>query len=107
MSRGTLHLKAMEHVMTSNGNGNGADNGSEKRGFVNQNKGPTIPLATLYERISVKGERYLAGRMGHTKVLVFGTDELGDEGQRIFQLVLADGPYPQREWRTTRVIWSP
>lgn len=96
MTYETLHLKTERRVMNGNGksNGNGSGNGREKRGFVNQNKGPTIPLATLYERISAKGETYLAGRMGHTKVLVFGTDERGDEGQRIFQLVLADGPYP-------------
>src|SRR5258705_5688882 len=90
VSRATLHLK--ECVMSSNGS-NG--NGGEKRLVVNPNKGPSIPLATLYERANAKG-RYLAGRIGHTKVLIFETDERGDEGQRIWEMVLAEGPYPPK-----------
>lgn len=78
--------------MSSNGS-NG--NGEEKRGFMNPNKGASIPLATLYERVNAKGVRYLAGRIGHSKVLIFETDGTDERrGERIWQLVLTDGPYP-------------
>ena len=93
----TLHLKTERRVMSSNGksNGNGSNGDEPKRGFMNPNKGSSVPLATLYERINAKGVRYLAGRIGHSKVLIFETDATDERrGERVWQMVLAEGPYP-------------
>ena len=67
-------------------------NSDEKRGF-NLDR---VPLTTLYERVDRKGNPYLAGRMGYTKVMAFATDECS-RGERIWQLVLVEGPHSPEE----------
>lgn len=57
--------------------------------------GPSIPLTRLYERTSRKGTKYLAGRLGLASVFIFKTDDVSDDGQPIWRVVLQEPPQRQ------------
>ncbi len=42
--------------------------------------GPSILLATLYERTSAKGTRYFTGRLGAAKVAILPSKDKADDG---------------------------
>ena len=57
---------------------------------------PLIEAARLFERVSSKGHRYLVGRMGGVRVLVFEKKE-GDGGNHSHVLMIGAAPAPGGE----------
>ena len=48
-----------------------------------------MPLAPMYERVDKRGTRYLAGRFGGMKLLVFETNE-ESRGQKVWQAIVCE-----------------
>lgn len=49
-----------------------------------------IPLAPMYERTDKRGRRYLSGRLGLLRLLVFRTNEVS-EGDPVWEAVIVEG----------------
>lgn len=65
---------------------------------------PSIEAAKLYERVSAKGNTYLAGRLGGLKLVALKTNDVDQEGHAIWQLkVSAAGPRKDQTARSPDV----
>ena len=53
---------------------------------------PNIPLATLFERVTHDGRRYLVGRIGNARILVVPTKRIS-RGDPVWEAVITDGPH--------------
>jgi hypothetical protein len=50
---------------------------------------PNLPLTTMYERTDRRGRRYIVGRLGNLKLMVFATGEVS-KGDRIWHAFLTE-----------------
>ena len=51
-----------------------------------------IPLSPMYERTDKYGQRYLSGRLGSLKLMIFESEH-ESQGQRVWQAMLVQGPH--------------
>jgi hypothetical protein len=54
--------------------------------------GPSIRVTKLYRKTSKNGATYFAGRWGGAKVALLKTNETGNDGEEIWNLVLSEAP---------------
>lgn len=53
---------------------------------------PSVPLARLYERVSKRGNHYLVGRLGLSRITALKTSELDHDGNSVWVLLAAEAP---------------
>ena len=54
--------------------------------------GETIKLARVFEKTSANGNRYFIGRLGFCKILIFQSNESGDGGEAIWDVLVQEAP---------------
>lgn len=52
----------------------------------------SVPLCRLYERQSKQGNSYLTGRLGSAKIVVLKSNDKGDDGAPIWNVLLSPAP---------------
>ena len=57
-----------------------------------------IPLSAMYERTDKRGRRYLSGRIGLLRLLVFRTDQVS-EGDPVWEAILVEGRHISSDQR--------
>jgi hypothetical protein len=69
---------------------------------VSANGPPPIPACKLWEKTSANGRRYLVGRLGGLRVLVFENRDYQAEGDATHVLLVGQAPdYPQQHRQAT------
>jgi hypothetical protein len=51
-----------------------------------------LPIGSFYARTDKRGRRYLSGRLGLMKLMLFETEVIS-EGDRVWEAVLVEGPH--------------
>jgi hypothetical protein len=57
-----------------------------------------LPIGSFYARIDKRGRRYLSGRLGQMKLMLFETEAVS-EGDRVWEGVLVEGPHVSDDQR--------
>lgn len=70
--------------------------------------GPSIRVCKLYRKTSKKsGSTYFAGRWGNAKVALLKTQETGNEGEEVWNLVLSEAPAYKTEDKPAAASGAP
>lgn len=74
-------------------------NSTHRNGGSNGSGRPArIPLGTFYGRVDRHGRKYLSGRLGLMKLMIFETEQTS-QGDAVWEGVLVEGPHPTEEQR--------
>ena len=57
-----------------------------------------LPIGSFYARVDKRGRRYLSGRLGLMKIMIFETAEVS-EGDVVWEGVLVEGPHVEEHQR--------
>ena len=69
------------------------------------NYGPSLTALRLYRKTSAKGGTYFVGRWGGLKVAILKSNEVADNGDEIWNLVLSEAaPYQPRDKATAAPV---
>jgi hypothetical protein len=82
--------------MTSPTNGNGP--AAKPHNGTGKPKPARLPIGSFYARIDKRGRRYLSGRLGLMRVMIFETEAIS-EGDRVWEGVLVEGPHVSQDQR--------
>ena len=62
------------------------------RNWLMSEYGETIKLARVFEKTSANGNRYFIGRLGFAKILIFQSNDSGDGGEAIWDVLVQEAP---------------
>jgi hypothetical protein len=63
----------------------------------NTNRSPSFQLTRLFRKKSAQGATYFAGRLGNARLVLLKSNDTGDDGAEVWNLLISEAPKRDNE----------